>query len=72
MSNLLSKCSKVVTSLCPNNQVVKIRMQAAKSGTARYSGTLAAYYKIAVTEGTKGLWSGLGPNITRLAAVIGS
>ena len=46
-------------------QVVKIRMQAAKSGTVRYTGTLSAYYKIGLTEGPKGLWSGLGPSIAR-------
>ena len=40
-------------------------MQAAKAGTARYTGTMAAYYKIGATEGTKGLWAGLGPNIMR-------
>ena len=45
-------------------------MQAAKSGTVRYSGTLSAYYQIAVSEGSKGLWSGLGPNIVRLVAMI--
>ncbi|KAL5257212.1 hypothetical protein ACHWQZ_G012223 [Mnemiopsis leidyi] len=61
--------STAVAAVCiaQPTEVVKIRMQAAKSGTVRYSGTLAAYYKIAVTEGTKGLWSGLGPNITRLS-----
>ena len=46
-------------------QVVKIRMQAAKAGTARYAGTMSAYYNIAVTEGARGLWSGLGPSIVR-------
>ena len=40
-------------------------MQAAKAGTARYAGTMAAYYNIAVTEGARGLWSGLGPSIVR-------
>jgi len=48
-------------------EVVKIRMQAAKAGTARYTGTMSAYYKIGATEGTKGLWAGLGPNIMRLS-----
>jgi len=61
--------STAVAAVCTAQptEVVKIRMQAAKSGTKLYSGTLAAYYKIAVTEGTRGLWSGLGPNITRLS-----
>jgi len=61
--------STAVAAVCiaQPTEVVKIRMQAAKAGTVRYTGTLSAYYKIAVTEGTKGLWSGLGPNITRLS-----
>lgn len=61
--------STAVAAVCcaQPTEVVKIRMQAAKAGTVRYTGTLSAYYHIAVTEGTKGLWSGLGPNIVRLS-----
>lgn len=61
--------STAVAAVCiaQPTEVVKIRMQAAKAGTVRYPGTLSAYYKIGVTEGTKGLWSGLGPNILRLS-----
>ena len=38
--------------------VVKVRMQAAKAGEARYSGSLAAYKSIARHEGIRGLWKG--------------
>ena len=40
--------------------VVKVRMQAAAKGTARYSGCLNAYRTIAVEEGVRGLWKGTG------------
>lgn len=61
--------STAVAAVCiaQPTEVVKIRMQAAKSGTVRYTGTLSAYYKIGLTEGPKGLWSGLGPSIARLS-----
>lgn len=61
--------STAVAAVCcaQPTEVVKIRMQAAKSGTVRYSGTMSAYYRIAVTEGSRGLWSGLGPSIVRLS-----
>lgn len=61
--------STAVAAVCcaQPTEVVKIRMQAAKAGTARYAGTMAAYYNIAVTEGARGLWSGLGPSIVRLS-----
>lgn len=61
--------STAVAAVCcaQPTEVVKIRMQAAKSGTVRYAGTMSAYYQIAVSEGSKGLWSGLGPNIIRLS-----
>lgn len=61
--------STAVAAVCvaQPTEVVKIRMQAAKAGTVRYTGSLSAYYKIGVTEGTKGLWSGLGPSIMRLS-----
>lgn len=61
--------STAVAAVCcaQPTEVVKIRMQGAKSGTVRYTGAMSAYYKIAVTEGSRGLWSGLGPNIIRLS-----
>lgn len=61
--------STAVAAVCcaQPTEVVKIRIQAAKSGTSRYSGTLSAYKNIALTEGPKGLWSGLGPSVTRLS-----
>ncbi len=38
--------------------VVKVRMQAARAGEARYRGTFAAYTAIARGEGVRGLWKG--------------
>lgn len=50
--------------------VVKVRMQAQRPGVpARYSGTINAYRTIAVTEGVKGLWKGMVPNIARNVVV---
>ncbi|XP_076751721.1 dicarboxylate carrier UCP2 [Xylocopa sonorina] len=43
--------------------VVKVRLQA--GGSVRYSSTLQAYKNIAAEEGTRGLWKGTVPNITR-------
>ncbi|ESO12967.1 hypothetical protein HELRODRAFT_62433 [Helobdella robusta] len=49
--------------------VVKVRMQAQRLGAIRYSGCIDAYRTIARTEGVKGLWKGVLPNITRNAIV---
>jgi len=53
--------------------VVKIRMQAQQRGGlqagTRYRGTFHAYQTIAKTEGFRGLWKGVLPNITRNATV---
>lgn len=47
--------------------VVKVRLQAGNSGgsAVRYSSTLQAYKNIASVEGTRGLWKGTMPNISR-------
>ncbi|KAL2724041.1 mitochondrial uncoupling protein 2-like [Vespula squamosa] len=47
--------------------VVKVRLQAGNSGrsSVRYSSTLQAYKNIASVEGTRGLWKGTMPNISR-------
>ncbi|XP_012250959.2 mitochondrial uncoupling protein 2-like [Athalia rosae] len=53
--------------------VVKVRLQAGNmgrsSGQTRYTSTLQAYRNIAINEGTKGLWKGTFPNISRNAIV---
>ncbi|XP_066585237.1 dicarboxylate carrier UCP2-like [Prorops nasuta] len=51
--------------------VVKVRFQAGNIGrsSVRYSSTLEAYKTIAFNEGTKGLWKGTIPNISRNAIV---
>lgn len=50
--------------------VVKVRMQAQRAGVpARYNGTLHAYRTIALTEGIRGLWKGMTPNIARNVVV---
>ena len=43
--------------------MVKIRLQAA--GKARYPGVWAAYTNIASSEGVRGLYRGMLPNIAR-------
>jgi len=48
--------------------VVKVRMQASR-GKALYTGVFNAYAVIARTEGVKGLWKGLLPNVTRNSLV---
>jgi len=48
--------------------VVKVRMQA-QSGAPIYSSSFNAYRTIAQTEGVKGLWRGVLPNIARNAIV---
>ncbi|KAI4501434.1 hypothetical protein M0802_003311 [Mischocyttarus mexicanus] len=47
--------------------VVKVRLQAGNCGgsAVRYSSTLQAYKNIASVEGTRGLWKGTMPNISR-------
>ena len=50
----------------------QVRMQAAARGgnnVVRYNSSLQAYKTIASSEGIKGLWKGLLPNITRNAIV---
>lgn len=51
--------------------VVKVRLQAGSIGrtSVRYSSTLQAYKNIATQEGTRGLWKGTIPNISRNAIV---
>lgn len=51
--------------------VVKVRLQAGSIGrsSVRYSSTLQAYKNIAAEEGTRGLWKGTIPNISRNAIV---
>ncbi|XP_017799358.1 PREDICTED: mitochondrial uncoupling protein 2-like isoform X1 [Habropoda laboriosa] len=51
--------------------VVKVRLQAGSNGrsSVRYSSTLQAYKNIAAEEGTRGLWKGTVPNISRNAIV---
>ncbi|XP_003695571.1 mitochondrial uncoupling protein 2 [Apis florea] len=50
--------------------VVKVRLQAGSNGrSVRYSSTLQAYKNIAAEEGTRGLWKGTMPNISRNAIV---
>ncbi|OAD52365.1 Mitochondrial uncoupling protein 2 [Eufriesea mexicana] len=51
--------------------VVKVRLQAGSNGrsSVRYSSTLQAYKNIAAEEGTRGLWKGTIPNISRNAIV---
>lgn len=46
--------------------LVKIRMQADKTGT-RYAGTLGAFSDIFRSEGVKGMWRGAGPTCSRAA-----
>ncbi|XP_015435442.1 PREDICTED: mitochondrial uncoupling protein 2-like isoform X1 [Dufourea novaeangliae] len=57
--------------LAQPTDVVKVRLQASgKGGTSvRYSSTLQAYKNIAAEEGTRGLWKGTIPNISRNAIV---
>lgn len=38
--------------------VVKVRMQAQSKKNMRYKGCIGAYRKIAIEEGTRGLWKG--------------
>jgi len=38
--------------------VVKVRMQAQNKANRRYNGCIGAYRKIAIEEGTRGLWKG--------------
>eukprot|EP00386_Alphamonas_edax_P007922 GDKI01026182.1.p1 GENE.GDKI01026182.1~~GDKI01026182.1.p1 ORF type:complete len:295 (-),score=105.35 GDKI01026182.1:228-1112(-) len=53
--------------------LVKIRLQAdarrAPGVPPRYKGSLDAYVQIAKTEGIKGLWTGVGPNIVRNSVI---
>lgn len=53
--------------LAQPTDVVKVRLQAGTNGrsSVRYSSTLQAYKNIATEEGTRGLWKGTVPNITR-------
>lgn len=47
-----------------------MRMQAqSKGGTLMYSTSSEAYKKIYKTEGIRGLWKGLGPNVIRNSVV---
>nr|XP_031839447.1 mitochondrial uncoupling protein 2-like [Nomia melanderi] len=57
--------------LAQPTDVVKVRLQAAGSGrsSTRYSSTLQAYKNIVAEEGTRGLWKGTMPNVSRNAIV---
>ncbi|XP_043256847.1 mitochondrial uncoupling protein 2-like [Colletes gigas] len=57
--------------LAQPTDVVKVRLQAGNNGRSavRYSSTLQAYKNIAAVEGTRGLWKGTVPNISRNAIV---
>ncbi|XP_076245476.1 dicarboxylate carrier UCP2 [Calliopsis andreniformis] len=57
--------------LAQPTDVVKVRLQAGTNGqsSVRYSSTLQAYKNIAAEEGTRGLWKGTIPNISRNAIV---
>ncbi|XP_071862138.1 dicarboxylate carrier UCP2 [Bombus fervidus] len=56
--------------LAQPTDVVKVRLQAGSIGrSVRYSSTLQAYRNIAAEEGTRGLWKGTMPNISRNAIV---
>ncbi|XP_043591519.1 mitochondrial uncoupling protein 2-like [Bombus pyrosoma] len=56
--------------LAQPTDVVKVRLQAGSNGrSVRYSSTLQAYRNIAAEEGTRGLWKGTMPNISRNAIV---
>jgi len=53
--------------------VVKIRLQGEGNLPAgvprRYNGSIDAYTKIVATEGVKGLWTGVGPNVLRNSVI---
>jgi len=53
--------------------VVKVRLQAEgklpPGVPRRYNGALDAYSKIIKSEGVKGLWTGIGPNVLRNATI---
>ena len=45
-------------SVAQPTDVVKVRMQAQRTGHGRYTGCLHAYRTIATEEGVRGLWKG--------------
>lgn len=53
----------LAVSVAQPTDVVKVRMQAQKNKI--YAGTFSAYRQIATTEGVRGLWKGIIPNVTR-------
>ncbi|CAG2168757.1 unnamed protein product [Oppiella nova] len=58
-------------SVAQPTDVVKVRMQAQSRGTGavKYSSSIHAYQTIYRSEGIRGLWKGLGPNILRNSVV---
>ncbi|GAA6107612.1 mitochondrial uncoupling protein 2-like [Tachysurus ichikawai] len=74
LSRLLAGCTTgaMAVSFAQPTDVVKVRFQAQarlSDGAKRYNGTMDAYKTIARTEGIRGLWKGVIPNITRNAIV---
>ncbi|KAK2823197.1 hypothetical protein Q7C36_019797 [Tachysurus vachellii] len=74
LSRLLAGCTTgaMAVSFAQPTDVVKVRFQAQarlSDGAKRYNGTMDAYRTIARTEGIRGLWKGVMPNITRNAIV---
>jgi solute carrier family 25 uncoupling protein 8/9 len=58
-------------SVAQPTDVVKVRMQAQSRGTGavKYNSSIHAYQTIYRSEGIRGLWKGLGPNILRNSVV---
>ncbi|XP_026995366.1 mitochondrial uncoupling protein 2-like [Tachysurus fulvidraco] len=74
LSRLLAGCTTgaMAVLFAQPTDVVKVRFQAQarlSDGAKRYNGTIDAYRTIARTEGIRGLWKGVIPNITRNAIV---
>jgi len=67
---ILAGCTTgaLAVSCAQPTDVVKVRMQA-QQGAPIYSSSFNAYQTIAQTEGVKGLWRGVLPNIARNAIV---
>lgn len=70
LTKVLASCTTATSAvlLFQPTEVVKIRFQAAGK-KSKYSGTMDAYKTIARTEGMRGLWKGVSPNVARLSIV---
>ncbi|XP_074083539.1 mitochondrial brown fat uncoupling protein 1 [Macrotis lagotis] len=73
-SRILAGCTTggLAVIVAQPTDVVKVRLQAQSSlagAKPRYTGTFQAYKTIASEEGTRGLWKGTTPNVTRNAIV---